>query len=429
MIENPEEIELRSEEVQEILGTPPSWLIRWGTLVAFLCVMGLIAVSWYVKYPDIVVGKITIATPNLPAKVVPLRSGILDKLLVAEGDTIQKGTLLALMESTANIEDILLLEKRLKKIQNAKSSSILRFRDEGGLQLGELQTNYSSFIQNFKDYKRSLGNNLYLQQIAQLEEKIEQTIELKKNNIRKELAFRKELERGQVQFKRQKKLYETNVISLQAFEKEQDKYEKLLQRKNDFHEREINLDMTIADYEGRITDIRKNTSETNNSKYVTVSGGINDLLSAIESWKKQFILVAPIGGVVSMTNTTEEQQFVEGGKELMTIVPKEKNMVGVLQLPILGSGKVEIGQDVNIKLESFPFQEYGIVRGKIKHKDLVPRNDGYEMEVDLPSGLETSYGKTLNFQQQMLGRAEVITKDRRILERIFDKVLSAFYNT
>ena len=51
---NLKDIELRSEEVQEILTKVPNWMIRWGnTLFLFLIVL-LLALSWLVKYPDII---------------------------------------------------------------------------------------------------------------------------------------------------------------------------------------------------------------------------------------------------------------------------------------------------------------------------------------------------------------------------------------
>ena len=50
-----EKIQLRSDDVQEILGTPPSWIVRWGSTFIFLGVILLGVVSYIVKYPDIIV--------------------------------------------------------------------------------------------------------------------------------------------------------------------------------------------------------------------------------------------------------------------------------------------------------------------------------------------------------------------------------------
>jgi hypothetical protein len=50
------------------------------------------------------------------------------------------------------------------------------------------------------------------------------------------------------------------------------------------------------------------------------------------------------------------------------------------------------------------------------------------VRVKLTNGLVTSYGKTLTFDQQMLGSAEIISEDKRFVERLFNKLISAFKN-
>jgi hypothetical protein len=47
--EIPENIELRSEEVQEILGRPPQWIIRWGITIIFIIVAGLFGDDIYMR--------------------------------------------------------------------------------------------------------------------------------------------------------------------------------------------------------------------------------------------------------------------------------------------------------------------------------------------------------------------------------------------
>ncbi len=50
-------IEIRSEEIQDILGQVPRWIVRWGTVVVLITVLILIAFSWIFEYPEIIRGK------------------------------------------------------------------------------------------------------------------------------------------------------------------------------------------------------------------------------------------------------------------------------------------------------------------------------------------------------------------------------------
>jgi HlyD family secretion protein len=87
---------------------------------------------------------------------------------------------------------------------------------------------------------------------------------------------------------------------------------------------------------------------------------------------------------------------------------------------MLRSGKVKQGQMVNIKLSSFPYMEYGMLRGIIKSKSMVPSGDAYIIEIELPDGLTTLYGKKLEFTQNMSGTAEILTEDQRLLQKMIN---------
>ena len=86
----------------------------------------------------------------------------------------------------------------------------------------------------------------------------------------------------------------------------------------------------------------------------------------------------------------------------------------------MNSGKIKIGQNVNIKLENFPETEFGIIRGKVEKISLTADKNGfYIIDVSLPEKLITSYEKEISFKQEMRGSAEIITDDLRLVERVF----------
>ena len=65
-----------------------------------------------------------------------------------------------------------------------------------------------------------------------------------------------------------------------------------------------------------------------------------------------------------------------------------------------------------------------MVRGIIKTISLVPDDQLYAVEVEFPEGLVTYYDIEIPFNQEMLGRGEIITEDRRLIERIFSPIRS-----
>ena len=101
-------------------------------------------------------------------------------------------------------------------------------------------------------------------------------------------------------------------------------------------------------------------------------------------------------------------------------------ILGIINIPAQGFGKVKTGQEVRIKFDNFPYQEYGQVNGIIKRISLLANEDTYRAEIELPRGLTTSYNKQLDFTPETMGTAEIITEDLSMLERTFYSIRSVF---
>jgi HlyD family secretion protein len=155
-------------------------------------------------------------------------------------------------------------------------------------------------------------------------------------------------------------------------------------------------------------------------KYISVlRESFLNLKAQINLWENTYLLISPIEGIVSFTKFWSANQSVVKDEPVVSIVPVETgSFLGRIYLQMQRSGKVKTGQSVNIKLSGFPYLEYGMVRGIVKSKSLVPAGDAYVIEIELPEGLSTLYGRTLEFTQNMQGTAEIITENIRLLQKI-----------
>ena len=146
-----------------------------------------------------------------------------------------------------------------------------------------------------------------------------------------------------------------------------------------------------------------------------------ELKKAIKDWEYQYVLKSNINGKVSYLNYWNTNQTVNQGDLVFTIIPSENSaFVAKLQAPAQNSGKIKIGQTVNIKLENYPDTEFGVLNGIVSSISLIPNNEGlYLIDVELPQKLITSYNKEIDFKQEMRGTAEIITEDLRLIERFF----------
>jgi multidrug efflux pump subunit AcrA (membrane-fusion protein) len=105
-MEEHDKIELRSDDVQEILGSPPSWIVNWGSTLIFIGIILLALVSYYLKYPDIIYAPIQVTTKMPPVPVVARTTGYLSKLLVKENDSVSAGDILVVLQSPAHFDPL-----------------------------------------------------------------------------------------------------------------------------------------------------------------------------------------------------------------------------------------------------------------------------------------------------------------------------------
>jgi HlyD family secretion protein len=109
----------------------------------------------------------------------------------------------------------------------------------------------------------------------------------------------------------------------------------------------------------------------------------------------------------------------------MTVIPENSgDIIGTFELQLLGAGRVDLGQEVKIKLDNFPYMDYGMVTGRVKSISQATTNNAYSVLVSLPEGLKTNYGNDITFSHDMQGEAEIITNEESLLERIVNPVKS-----
>lgn len=168
-------------------------------------------------------------------------------------------------------------------------------------------------------------------------------------------------------------------------------------------------------------DLKQQSTELERIYQLTLHNTTDELNAQIKAWQKNYLLVSPIAGKVNHMGVWSENQNVNVGETVFTIVPTHQDTPkGKALLPVQGAGKVKFGQRVNVRINNFPDQEFGYLIGYLESISSMPTAEGvYVVEVSFPNGMQTNYGKTLPISQQMLGSADIITEDLRLMERFF----------
>ncbi|GHU72686.1 hemolysin [Bacteroidia bacterium] len=415
-----ENIELRSEEFQEVLGGVPPWILRWGISILAIIVIILLIGSAILKYPDIISARIVLTGSVPPAEIVARSSGKLKELYVIDNQEVKSGDYLAVIDNPAHTQDILTLKEYMERLDIEKNS--LLFLPETGLRVGNLQSIYSSFyicLFNYLEYKRLL---YYPQKIEMTRERIIQYEEQYRNLLRQQKLTDEQFTLTQKQFQRDSLLRSNGVISQEELEKSQSVYVQSKLSNENMHSSLNNMKIQIAQLKESLLDTGHQDIEALNGLRTQLQSLISQIKTEIQAWEISYVLKAPINGKITFTNYWIMNQNVSAGEDIFTIIPGNAfSIIGKASLPIARSGKVEIGQKVNIRIENFPENEYGILRGRVQNISLIPTQSSgliyYTVEISLPDKLITTYKKELPFLPNMQGQADIITEDISLLER------------
>ncbi|MBB5635306.1 multidrug resistance efflux pump [Pedobacter cryoconitis] len=421
----------RTEEVQHIIERMPTRFGFWITMiVAFL--FALMAIfGWLIRYPDVVTGQIVINANAAPVKLIANASGKLKLLHIKSMGDVKEGEVIGYVENSSNLRNVIYLDSLIKKY-NPNSNGILELSQKlpNKFSLGELNVKYFSFtsaLQLFKNYKQ---DHLFEQQQQNLQEILkEQQKAILAAEKRIEMSMKMLIFAGKF-YSRDSLLFVKKVISETELDKSQlahinakDNYQSALNNL-------INSKQQLQQTQSKSQELDITKPEKEKELQIALISTYNDLVDNIKSWEQKYIFKAPFGGKVQFLKFYTENQFVQSGEEIFTVIPQQGLALGQVILPAIGAGKIKSGQEVIVKLDNYPYREYGSVTGTVNSISLTTSTtkteknniDTYQILVDFPNQLKTNYGSILAFKAESKGSAEIITSDRRLIQRLFDNL-------
>lgn len=413
----------RSEMMEEIVSDRPGFLIQWGNLFFLLILMLVGLACWFIQYPDIIQANAKLTSVNAPKPVVSLINGKLVKLNITEMQQVIKGQILGYIESTANHEQVLLVDSNLDSIQglldNESTDLIKKFFQGTTIQLGELQSGYQIFSQAWLSFNNYLSGGFYLKKKAMLMNDKTNLEKLYKNlNEQKELQ-EQDLALVQKTFDANQSLKNEKVISDFDYRLEQSK---LINKKLTLPQ----IKLSIISNQSQQLEKEKEILELENNiqqQTLVFQQSLNTFKSQVEDWKRKYVLIAPISGVVALTSFIQENQQLQVNQTICFINPQNSEYFAEVEIPQSNFGKVSVGQQVLLQFQSYPSQEYGSVIGKIEFISNISNENGYLAKVVFTNGLTTNYKKQVQYRDGLLANAKIVTKDMRLLERFYFNII------
>lgn len=418
-------IEKSSEEVHDIIERMPTQWTGWIVLTVSFLIGVIFLLGFVIKYPDTVGGQISITSSKAPIRLVAVTSGRIH-LLKSNYTLLKKGELIAYIENGANIKDIGQIETLLQQPIDTNTELFL----SDILQLGDLSTAYNSFILSYQIYDQLRKSQLYTTIRRTLHQQVQADIHVAQN-LEKELKLKEEIIRNiKNTLRKDSLLMEKGGLSKNNYKNQYNVY-------LSYEESKISLE---SSYLSRLSNINKNhlelaridleENEILQKAYSNLQASRNTLLNALNLWKLKYLMIAPEDGILEYLDFWRENTYIHISQEVFTILPAKNDIIGEVYISSLGAGKVEKGQEANIKLNDYPYDEYGLIKGEIHSISQLTNTistpngviETYLVIVSFPNGLKTNYGKELSVNFETKGTIDIITKPKRLIQRLFDNL-------
>ncbi|WP_036382871.1 hypothetical protein [Muricauda sp. MAR_2010_75] len=422
-LENKDLLIDRSDEVNQILGKPPNWIIKWGITIVFIVLMFLIILINLISYKETINSPVEL---NISKSISYLRKKTNEKIehiLVKNGQFVKEGEILAVMENNANNKDIELIQNKLNSILDSGFLNHYSVQTQFPLnvRLGGMNTPYRDFVSKYQQY---LEASFMSPKKTLINERIKRS--------RTRLAFLKnkrliiEEEKTQVAksyYLEQKKSLITNHGRIHEFEQALTKY---LERKN----RTDNIKDSISLLEMEIDFMNDFILPETTPTFLPKKGlysSLFELKSKIEEWESKYTVKSPISGKVlySYPQAVFNDQSIND--TIFVIIPNElKSLEAQLRAKSNHLKEVKENSLILLKFQQHPFKHLDEVRAKISSIEKYTHNEETNCKLSFDSNVVAlMFDEKFDLKENIVGEGTIVIRETNLWDNLFSQIFES----
>lgn len=421
--------DVRSPEYDELMGRKPSWFIKVGISIVFGFLVLIICAGFFISYPDKVYIRATVVGDPPPVAVFARTSGNINTF-VADSVTVQKGQVIAQIGQNVSLNEALYLDSLLdafsvQRLTGGAVDSMMRSLHFGQI-FGPFQPEYMQFYESLSNLHLFLSYANFESDIHKFRN-MANSYGMLSGKIKNEMElYDKNLEVARKRVLSDSSLANERVISQQQYENTRSAFaDKQIQFLKSI-QASITTESQINQYHMQILQLKNDEFKGRRMQETNLLTTMKILKNSIAKWKEDCLITANFDGVVSFSKKWVSNEFVMSNTELVKLVPTYFKRIEVLGfLPIANSGKVAVGQQAIIKLDNYPYQEFGFLHGKLEKISIVPSEGNYQVVLFVDQQLKSSFKTKLHFKNEMQADVEIITKKRSVVARIISKFIKS----
>lgn len=414
---------MRSKIASDILGKDPPSLIRWGIASMLSFLLMLLVLSNIIAYPDINIAQVEVTAKSAPIPLYARVNGYIKHVFVNEGDTVSEGDILALINNSADLDQVQILSDWLNNNESESINEIISSDIPNLKQLGNLQVLYNDLCNIYSKACQYIKSGSYHSKMVKAQNELSYLKELLCLEEKKYNILQKEYRLLKINIDRNRSLYKSKLISSADMES----LERILLQKEmsieQLNANRVNIKLKINSSLEKIVGIKNAHLEFTREVLLSYNNQVKELKVGLSNWKESYLITANTEGKIAFFKKIEDNEFVNTSDHILTVLPIiDQNIYATGLLPIINSGKVKLGQKVNIKLDDFPYREYGMLKGKLIYISQTQSNGYYAIRILITEGLSFDGSKDVEwFKAKMLASADIITDNLTVFQRLIIK--------
>lgn len=461
--------------LQNLLEEPPATFPRHLLIGGLVFFLAFGAWAWLGKVQDIGQARGRLVPQGEVYKLNPAQSGKAVRLAVQEGDTVKAGEMLVELDTTEAGSEVVRLQQQLAAYEvelNQKQGLIAKNQLEAQKRIAIASANVQSqqaAIASVQAKATTTQKLIALMQteLAASQTRLQKLAPLTATSKERLQQLRADVAANQARITRLQALVDEGAISREyLFQAEQTLRDRIsaisqsqLQEDAITNERVFQAEQTLRDRLATITHNQGELQQTWSEQAQLQAGLIQkqaeasaiqlenqqqaqqmqldlsqlkakiaqtqNLLQTAKTRLSQRFIVAPVDGVVSFLSVRNPGEFVQTGQTVAEIAPRTAPLILAANLPNQEAGFVKVGMEVQVKLDAYPYQDFGVITGKVTSISPDTKADkqqeaAYRVEVNLERSYINANHQIIPFKAGQTATADIIIRRRRIADLLLD---------
>ena len=359
-----------------------------------------------------------------------LEGGIVEEILVREGEAVDKGQVLIKIDNQKSISSYSSNEIKADALQ----AQILRLKAESTGKDFVVPADLKERLSQFIDNEKSLYNTNKQQlnsKLNALREKLAQ----KKQELAEAYSQRDHLESSYAMISREVRM--TKPMVAKGVRSKID-FLKLQREANEIASKYDAAKKSIPRLKSAIKEVQSNIKETKlnfqseakekMNKAIAELKSLRVTATALEDQVTRTIVKSPMKGVVQKLYVHTVGGVIKPGEDIMEIVPSDETLLVNVKIKPKDIAFIYLGQRAIVKFTAYDFSIYGGLEGKVVliSPDSIKDEEGnvfYEVRIKTDKNYIGRHGKKLKIIPGMTTSVDIITGQKTVLDYILKPIL------